>query len=380
MGKIHWIGTGLSSVPGLRRLLKQTEDICVWNRSLDKAQSLVGDLTKNIRVFNLEKLQEGLLESDIVVSMLPGEWHVQIAKLCIDHSAHFVSSSYISEEMESLHGGALKKNLSLVNEVGLDPGIDHLMSHYLVHDYKNSVSYNPDNEIEFLSYCGGIPKVLNKFCYKFSWSPTGVLKALKSQARSIKNFNELVTERPWHQVEHFSIPSQDAEQFEVYPNRNSIPFMKQYDFETGWKVKTFVRGTLRNIGWKEAWTDIFKKIDALDLDTELDKLQGISDELWSENFYEKNEPDRVVLNVSMKATKNKTTQYEKSYLLDAWGNERGTAMARLVSLPVALAVEAIIKKEIAPGVSAAPKSPEIVKDWLKQVGNEAQILRLIDNS
>ena len=380
MGKIHWIGTGLSSVPGLRRLLKQTEDICVWNRSLDKAQSLVGDLTKNIRVFNLENLQKGLLESDIVVSMLPGEWHVQIAKLCIDHSAHFVSSSYISEEMESLHGWALKKNLSLVNEVGLDPGIDHLMSHYLVHDYKNSVSYDPDNEIEFLSYCGGIPKVPNKFCYKFSWSPTGVLKALKSQARCIKNFNELVTERPWHQVEHFSIPSQDGEQFEVYPNRDSIPFMKQYDFENDWKVKTFVRGTLRNIGWKEAWTDIFKKIDALDLDTELDKLQGISDELWSENCYEKNEPDRVVLNVSMKATKNKSTQYEKSYLLDAWGNERGTAMARLVSLPVALAVEAIMKNEIAPGVSAAPKSPEIVKDWLKQVGNEAQILDLIDNA
>ena len=62
MGKIHWIGTGLSSVPGLRRLLNQTEDICVWNRSLDKAQSLVGDLTKNIRVFNLENLQKGLLE------------------------------------------------------------------------------------------------------------------------------------------------------------------------------------------------------------------------------------------------------------------------------------------------------------------------------
>ena len=380
MGKIHWIGTGLSSVPGLRRLLNQTENICVWNRSLDKAQSLVGDLTKNIRVFDLENLQRDLLESDIVVSMLPGEWHVPIAKLCIDYSAHFVSSSYISEEMENLHGSALKKNLRLVNEVGLDPGIDHLMSHYLVHDYKNSVFYDPDNEIEFLSYCGGIPKTPNKFCYKFSWSPTGVLKALKSRARSIKNFQELVTERPWHQVEHFSIPSEDAEQFEVYPNRDSIPFMKQYDFENDWKVKTFVRGTLRNIGWKEAWADIFKKVDVLDLDTELDKLQGMSEELWSENCYEKNEPDRVVLNVSMRATTNRTTQYEKSYLLDAWGNERGTAMARLVSLPVALAVEAIIKNEINPGVSAAPKSPKIVKDWLKQVGNEAQILRLIDKT
>ena len=380
MSRIHWIGTGLSSVPGLRRLLNKNLDLYVWNRTVEKANSLVGDLTKNIYQFNLDNLQNEIAKGDIVVSMLPGDWHVPIAKLCINHSANFVSSSYVSDEMKLLHHDSLEKNLIIINEVGLDPGIDHLMSHYLVNDYKNSKAYHLDNEIEFVSYCGGIPKNPNKFCYKFSWSPAGVLKALKSPAISIRNFQELLTERPWHQVEHFSIPSEDKEKFEVYPNRDSRPFIKQYDFEDEWKIKTFVRGTLRNLGWKEAWKEIFQKIDNLNLELEYNKLQAISDELWKNNSYGVNEYDRVVLNVSLRASKNKVDLYEKSYLLDAWGNENGSAMARLVSIPVALAVEAVINNNIAPGVSAAPKTPGIVENWLKEVGKEAQILKLIDMS
>ena len=188
MGKIHWIGTGLSSIPGLRNILSEIPDVHVWNRTEEKAVNLVGDLTNNIHKFDLKSLQSELLRGDIVVSMLPGEWHVPIAKLCIDHFAHFVSSSYISEEMKCLHEYALANNVTLMNEVGLDPGIDHLMAHFLVHDYKKSIAYDLDNEIDFVSYCGGIPKIPNKFCYKFSLSPTGVLKALKSKARSIKDF------------------------------------------------------------------------------------------------------------------------------------------------------------------------------------------------
>ena len=377
MGKIHWIGTGLSSIPGLRKILIEIPDVHVWNRSKDKARNLVGDLTNNIHKFDLENLKSELSRGDIVISMLPGEWHVPIAKLCIDCLAHFVSSSYISEEMGNLHEYALENNITLINEVGLDPGIDHLMAHFLVQDYKKSTAYDLGNEIEFLSYCGGIPKTPNEFCYKFSWSPTGVLKALKSRARSIKDFKELVTVRPWHQVEHFSIPSEDKEQFEVYPNRDSLPFIKQYSFGNNWKIKTFVRGTLRNMGWKKAWQEIFKQIDSLDLEKEHSKLQHLSDKLWKANFYGENEPDRVVLNVSLKASKNGVTRYDKSYLLDAWGDERGTAMARLVSLPVTLAIKAITEGKIAPGVSAAPNSPRIVTDWLEQVKNEAQILKIV---
>ncbi len=380
MGKIHWIGTGLSSIPGLRNILAEIPDVHVWNRTEDKAVNLVGDLTNNIHKFDLKSLQRGLSRGDIVVSMLPGEWHIPIAKVCIDHFAHFVSSSYISEEMQCLHEYALANNVTLMNEVGLDPGIDHLMAHFLVHDYKKSIAYDLDNEIDFVSYCGGIPKIPNEFCYKFSWSPTGVLKALKSKARSIKDFQELVTERPWHQVEHFTIPSEDREQFEVYPNRDSLPFIKQYFFEDDWKIKTFVRGTLRNMGWKKAWKEIFKEIDSLDLDKEHSKLQHMSERLWKANSYGENEPDRVVLNVSLKASKNGATRYEKSYFLDAWGDERGTAMARLVSLPVTLAIKEIIKGNIVSGVSAAPNSLKIVRDWLEQVGNEAQMLKLIDKS
>ena len=377
MGKIHWVGTGLSSIPGLRRLAKGGQELCVWNRSLEKAKSLVGDLTKEIYKFDIKKLESHISNDDIIVSMLPGEWHVPMAKLGIDRGAHFVSSSYISEEMAALHSSAVEKNLSLVNEVGLDPGIDHLMAHYLVNDYKNSQAYDPGNEIEFFSYCGGIPKNPNKFCYKFSWSPTGVLKALKSPARSIKNFKELITERPWHQVEEFSIQNEDREIFEVYPNRDSLPFIKQYNFPNDWKVKTFVRGTLRNMGWEKAWQEVFAQIDALDIEKEFGELQNLSKDLWERNAYKKDEPDRVVLTVSLRASKERVTIYDKSYLLDAWGDKRGTAMSRLVSQPVSLAVEAIDKSEIAPGISAAPQSSKLVNQWLEKIGKEAQTLRLI---
>ena len=78
-----------------------------------------------------------------------------------------------------------------MNEIGLDPGIDHLMAHWLVADYRASTAYDGDNALSFISYCGGIPKIENDFRYKFSWSPLGVLKALRSPSKSIRNFEAL---------------------------------------------------------------------------------------------------------------------------------------------------------------------------------------------
>ena len=143
-----------------------------------------------------------------------------------------------------------------MNEVGLDPGIDHLMAHDLVKQYKEFSDYNESNIIEFFSFCGGLPKEPNDFRYKFSWSPLGVLKALKSKARSIEYFEQVDTLRPWHNVKIHEIPSIIKERFEVYPNRDSTPFINQYEFENNWRVKRFVRGTLRNLGWKSAWKEI----------------------------------------------------------------------------------------------------------------------------
>tara|TARA_B100001121_G_scaffold276862_1_gene266436 strand:+ start:2183 stop:3319 length:1137 start_codon:yes stop_codon:yes gene_type:complete len=374
---IHWCGTGLSAIPGLRKLITDGHDIIVWNRTIEKAKSAVGDITNSIKEFNIHKLENQLEKGDIVVSMLPGEWHVPIAKLCLKCQSHFVSSSYISPEMRELHNLALKTGLCLVNEVGLDPGIDHLMAHTLIEDYRNSKDQNDENDISFFSYCGGIPKVKNPFCYKFSWSPLGVLKALKSPSRSIKDFKEFDARRPWDAISTYTAPLPVPEEFEVYPNRDSLPFINQYHFNNNWRIKEFVRGTLRLKGWENSWSEIFSEIEKLSGENDDEQLTEMSDKLWLENAYGKNEVDRVVLVVSLKASNGDKTKWHKTFVLDAHGDSVSTAMARLVSLPVSFAVEAVAQNKIAPGVSAAPSEMSIVNDWLHKIKSLAQYLEIV---
>ena len=374
---IHWCGTGLSAIPGLRKLITDGHDIIVWNRTIEKAKSAVGDITNSIKEFNIHKLENQLEKGDIVVSMLPGEWHVPIAKLCLKCQSHFVSSSYISPEMRELHNLALKAGLCLVNEVGLDPGIDHLMAHTLIEDYRNSKDQNDENDISFFSYCGGIPKVKNPFCYKFSWSPLGVLKALKSPSRSIKDFKEFDARRPWDAISTYTAPLPVPEEFEVYPNRDSLPFINQYHFNNNWRIKEFVRGTLRLKGWENSWSEIFSEIEKLSGENDDKQLTEMSDKLWLENAYGKNEVDRVVLIVSLKASNGDKTKWHKTFVLDAYGDSVSTAMARLVSLPVSFAVEAVAQNKIAPGVSAAPSEMSIVNDWLHKIKSLTQHLEIV---
>ena len=374
---IHWCGTGLSAIPGLRKLITDGHDIIVWNRTIEKAISTVGDITNSIKEFDIHKLESHLEKGDIVVSMLPGDWHVPLAKLCLKRQSHFVSSSYISPEMRELHNLAVETGLCLVNEVGLDPGIDHLMAHTLIEDYRNSKDQDDENDISFFSYCGGIPKVKNPFCYKFSWSPLGVLKALKSPSRSIKDFKEFDAQRPWNAISTYTAPLPVPEEFEVYPNRDSLPFIDQYRFNSNWRIKEFVRGTLRLKGWKNAWSEIFSEIENLSGENDDERLAKMSDQLWLENAYDKNEVDRVVLVVSLKASNGEETKWHKTYVLDAHGDSVSTAMARLVSLPVSFAVEAVAQNKIAPGVSAAPSDMSIVNDWLNKIKSLAQHLEIV---
>ena len=376
---IHWCGTGLSAIPGLRRLIKSGHDIRVWNRSTDKAQSAVGDLTDKIKAFDFDTLSGEVGEGDLVVSMLPGDWHVPLAEMCINKGAHFVSSSYIAPEMRTLHAKAVVRGICAVNEIGLDPGIDHLMAHHLIADYKASDAYDPANDLSFISYCGGIPKTPNPFRYKFSWSPLGVLKALRSPSRSIRDFEELNVARPWDAISSYTAPLPKAETFEVYPNRDSLPFMEDYQFAPDWRVKQFVRGTLRLNGWTEAWADVFSEIETLEGEAGEARLKEMSDQFWRDNAYDEGEPDRVVLCVSLKAEREGKTVWHKTYVMDAWGDEDGTAMARLVSIPLSLAIESVLDGQIEPGVSPAPHDPALVERYLGEVGKLAQHLAVIDH-
>ncbi|WP_306043622.1 saccharopine dehydrogenase C-terminal domain-containing protein [Mameliella sp. MMSF_3455] len=372
---IHWCGTGLSAVPGLRRLIENGHPVTVWNRTEAKAREAVGDLTDDIRAFDIDALGAVLEKGDVIVSMLPGDWHVPLAELALEKGADFVSSSYIAPEMRALDAKAKAADARLVNEVGLDPGIDHLMAHWLMADYRASDAFDPDNALSFTSYCGGVPKIPNAFRYKFSWAPVGVLKALRSPSRSIRQFSELNVNRPWDALSRYDAPLPTPESFEVYPNRDSLPFMAEYGFEEGWKVKDFVRGTLRLNGWAEAWADIFAEAGtATDA-----RLQEIADKLLEENAYDEGEPDRVVLCVALEAQKDGMSVYHKTYVMDAWGDERSSAMARLVSVPVSLAVESVLNREVPAGVSAAPSDPKLVERYMASVQTLAQHLAVVDH-
>ncbi len=376
---IHWCGTGLSAIPGLRRLIEAGLDVTVWNRTQEKARAAVGDLTGDIRAFDIDSLSRAVGKGDVIVSMLPAEWHVPLASLAISNGAHFVSSSYISPEMRALDNKARKAGVALVNEVGLDPGIDHLMAHSLVAAYRGSDAFDPDNHLSFISYCGGVPKIPNAFRYKFSWSPLGVLKALRSPSRSIRDHAEWRVDRPWDAISTYVAPLPTPEQFEVYPNRDSIPFMEQYGFDPDWKVRDFVRGTLRLNGWAEAWAEVFREVETLDGPEGEARLKEMSDRFWAENAYEPGEPDRVVLCVGLRAERDGKAVWHRTWVMDACGDERGSAMARLVSVPVSLAVEAVLSREIPAGVQAAPGDPKLVDAWLAEVDRLAQHLQLVNH-
>ncbi len=379
---IHWCGTGLSSIPGLRRLIEAGHPGTVWNRTLAKAQAERGDLTQDIRPFSLEALAAALQPGDIAVSMLPADQHVAIATLCLQKGANFASSSYIAPEMRALDQAYREAGLVSINEVGLDPGIDHLMAHDLVARYLASKAYDRENVLSFTSYCGGVPKIPNAFRYKFSWAPAGVLKALRSPSRSLRNYSELRITRPWDAVTSYVAPLPVPESFEVYPNRDSYPFMEEYRFEPYWKVRDFVRGTIRLNGWADAWAPIFREIEGLEGKSAAEAdaaLTARANALVAENSYAKGEPDRVILFVALKAEKDGRPVFHETWALDAWGDVRGTAMGRLVSVPVSLAIEAVLNREIPAGVHGATHDPRLLARWLDAVSHLAQYMARIDH-
>lgn len=377
MATVHWVGAGLSSAPGIRRLVQQGQELILWNRTLGKAEAVLEGLTGNASAneLNWDRFAAKLSAGNVVVSMLPASMHIQVANICLDRKSNFVSTSYISPEMRSLHDRAKEAGLSFVNEVGLDPGIDHLFAHALMHEYRNSDNFNKHNSHYFRSYCGGIPKIANEFTYKFSWSPLGVLKALTSESRWIGDGETMTSSRPWNSLSQYEAHlSEGIETFEAYPNRDSLVFLSEYGFEDDWNVQEFVRGTLRLNGWSEAWRDIFDLVDSAQGENGEQRLVEKSDELWDNYQYDEGEPDRVVLVVELEVksgheSDGQSTVWHQLYTLDQAGNERGTAMARLVSLTASIAAESILSGKLQPGVSPAPKSPALVADWLGQLSS-----------
>ena len=111
MVNIHWLGTGLSAIPGLKMLIENGHSVIVYNRTVEKALEALSDVKGDYQVFafSIKSVEQNVTAGDIVVSMLPGNFHVPIAELCLSVNAHFVSSSYISDEMRALNSAAREK-------------------------------------------------------------------------------------------------------------------------------------------------------------------------------------------------------------------------------------------------------------------------------
>jgi saccharopine dehydrogenase (NADP+, L-glutamate forming) len=362
---IHWLGAGLSSTPGIRRLSQGDASFIVWNldREQTRASLLAAGVDTDVRELEFPGFWENARPGDIVVSMLPATMHLDVARESLRQGTHFVSSSYVSPAMRALHDEVSTAGLCFVNEMGLDPGIDHLFSHRLVERYRQSAQPHEDDRLYFRSYCGGFPKHANDFRYKFSWSPLGTLLALTSPARWIEGGAARETGRPWEALRELTVAGQD-EVFQAYPNRDSTPFIEQYEFDPEWRIEEFIRGTLRLDGWAEAWQPVFEEIDSVDRATAATDLEPLAKSLGHKYSYEPGEPDRVVLSVELEARRDGKTAWSGSCLIDACGDERGQAMARLVSLPVSLAVDSILAGDFDPGVQAATSDVSVIERWL----------------
>ncbi|GAB1477552.1 hypothetical protein MASR2M74_00940 [Paracoccaceae bacterium] len=147
-------------------------------------------------------------------------------------------------------------------------------------------------------------------------------------------------------------------------------------------MRDFVRGTIRLNGWADAWAPIFAEIEGLEgaSAAEVDAaLTARAEALLKENSYAPGEPDRVVLFVSLKAERDGRAVFHETWAMDAWGDARGSAMGRLVSVPVSLAIEAVQAREIAAGVHPAPHDPKLITRWMGEIGKLAQYLHRVDH-
>ena len=364
---IHWLGAGLSSGPGIAALARRRGNVVLWNRTVEKARALVdligSDEGLSVEALNFDRLAERVAEGDVVVSMLPGAFHVQVAKLALKAGAHMVTTSYLSPEMMDLDDEARAKSLVILNEVGVDPGIDHLFGQILVDAARQAGQLSDGHSVSFESHCGGVPAIANDFRYKFSWAPLGVLTALRNPARSIKNGVELRTEKAWTGVEEIDVR---GETFEVYPNRDSLGYVEEYGLADVADLQLFVRGTLRLPGWKQAWADIFT---AVETGTD-DSLKALSEQLWADHTYGPDEEDRVILYVSLTSTDASGETWKASLCLDETGTGWQTAMARTVSLTAQVAICAVLDGHLKPGVQAATRDPKEAKHWLAQLAEE----------
>lgn len=280
MQRILVVGAGRSASTLIQYLLDFSEEndwlITVADFDLELAKKKVNNHANakaiSFDVFDEEQRNDSIRNADIVVSMLPASMHILLAEDCVFQGKNMVTASYVSEEIAALNDKAVEKGVLLLNEIGLDPGIDHMSAKKVIDEI-----HADGGEIHtFKSFCGGLvaPKYdTNPWNYKFTWNPRNVVLAGQGTAQFIRNgqYKYIPYQSLYSRTETMDVLEAGA--FEGYANRDSLGYREAYDLAD---IPTIFRGTLRRPGYCEAW-NVFVQLGMTD-DTY--RVSGLSNMTW----------------------------------------------------------------------------------------------------
>ncbi len=249
MKKVLVLGAGLVSRPLVEYLLEKQFQVKVASRTVSKAESLIkgykNGTAEALNVNDEVHLDQLVQDCDLAISLVPYTYHVQIAKLCIRYKKQMVTTSYVSAAMRELDADTRKAGICILNEIGLDPGIDHMSAMKII----DQVGQKGGKVISFKSYCGGLPAMVSNnspFGYKFSWSPRGVVMAGKNTGQYLED-GKIIFIPGLDLFKHYNIIDiKGVGSFEAYTNRDALPYKSLYGLKD---AQTIFRGTLRNVGW-----------------------------------------------------------------------------------------------------------------------------------
>ncbi|MGA1872917.1 MAG: saccharopine dehydrogenase C-terminal domain-containing protein [Thermoplasmatota archaeon] len=424
MKRVLVLGAGLVARPLVRYLLDTAGfEVTVASRTAEKGERMIAghprgsvirfDISKDL---NLKQLVKG---HDLVVSLLPYTHHVTVAKTAIETGKHMVTTSYVSDDMKALDKKARDSGILLINEMGLDPGIDHMEAKRVIDD----VHSRGGTIEEFISYCGGLPAPeanTNPWGYKFSWSPKGVVLASKNNAKFRRGGKDIEVPGKDLFANYELIDIEGLGTFEGYPNRNSVPYAEIYDIPD---VDTVLRGTLRNRGWCDTWKglhdigileevnpeaeDYYTMMDQLapgkgnirdrlkaridtrdndlvmrnwewlgllddrDLLDGTTRMNALSAVLQEKLFYDTGERDMIVLQHTFNVSFGGKGKTLRSTMIDYGVPDGDSAMSRTVGIPAAIGVELALtgKLKHLSGV-IIPTLPEIYEPALEKLSGQ----------
>jgi saccharopine dehydrogenase-like NADP-dependent oxidoreductase len=259
--KVVILGAGRSSTHLIQHLLENAASWRIHVRVGDGVLSIAEEKVKGHEhgsVFefdaqNVEMMDREVAQSDLVISMLPAFMHPTVAKLCLKHYKHLITPSYVSPEMMAMNDEASEKGLIFINELGVDPGIDHMSAMQIIDDLRAKGASIQG----FYSLCGGLiaPKSDNNpWKYKVTWNPRNIVLA---GAGGLAHFREEGREklipygRLYRELMTIDIPGYGS--FDGYANRDSMAYEKLYNLEG---IPTLYRGTLRRPGFSQAWSHL----------------------------------------------------------------------------------------------------------------------------